>query len=71
MRKTILHDKTLLKPRGLAVHPLEGLLFYSDWDDKAPLIGRTNMDGTDHKVLFTTPQVRWPNGLSIDYIAHR
>ena len=71
MRKTILNRKTLVKPRGLAVHPLEGYLFYSDWNEKQPLIGRANMDGSDPKQLFTAPTVRWPNGLSIDYIAHR
>lgn len=61
----------MTKPRGLAVHPLHGYLFYSDWHEKDPHIGRANMDGSDHKVLFRSPLVRWPNGLAIDYIANR
>ena len=71
MRKTIMHKNLLVKPRGLAVHPMEGYLFYSDWNEKHPLIGRADMDGANPKTLFSEPHVRWPNGLSIDYIAHR
>ena len=39
MRKTILDGKVLGKPRGITLHPTEGLLFYSDWADKAACIG--------------------------------
>ena len=39
MRKTILDQQTLRKPRGLAVHPLHGYLFYSDWNEENPHIG--------------------------------
>ncbi|TRY76952.1 hypothetical protein TCAL_09210 [Tigriopus californicus] len=70
MRKTILKGK-MSRPRGLAIHPLEGYLFYSDWNEKQPHIGRTNMDGSDQKMLFSRPLVQWPNGLAIDYIANR
>ena len=47
MRKTILDGKTLGKPRGIAVHPLHGQLFYSDWNEKNPHIGSANMDGSN------------------------
>ena len=47
MRKIILDHRKLSKPRGIAVHPIHGYLFYSDWDDQNPHIGRTNMDGTE------------------------
>ena len=71
MRKTILDKRVLKKPRGVVVHPKEGVLFYSDWDDSKPHIGRANMDGSDQKVLFGAPNVQWPNGLSTDPLTSR
>ncbi len=74
MRKTIINGtggKVLVKPRGLAVHPLHGYLFYTDWNDKRPHVGRANLDGSGRQELFVSPVVQWPNGLSIDYIANR
>ncbi len=47
MRKTILSGKALVKPRGLAVHPVHGYLFFTDWNEKRPQVGRANLDGTD------------------------
>eukprot|EP00095_Tigriopus_kingsejongensis_P005304 maker-scaffold337_size202799-snap-gene-0.21 protein:Tk05304 transcript:maker-scaffold337_size202799-snap-gene-0.21-mRNA-1 annotation:"sortilin-related receptor" len=70
MRKTIMQGK-VSRPRGLAIHPMEGYLFFTDWNKMHPQIGRANLDGSDRKVLFTRPLVQWPNGLSIDYIANR
>ena len=52
MRKTILDSEILTKPRGIAVHPLHGFLFYSDWNDENPHIGRTDMDGSNKMVHF-------------------
>jgi hypothetical protein len=54
MRKTILDDGLLTKPRGIAVHPLHGHLFYSDWNEENPHIGRTDMDGSNRKVHFSS-----------------
>ena len=48
MRKTILDHEIVKKPRGIAVHPNLGLLFYSDWAEGNAHIGRTNMDGSGH-----------------------
>jgi hypothetical protein len=71
MRKTILDKRALGKPRGVVVHPKQGLLFYSDWHEDKPHIGRANMDGSEQKVLFGSPIVQWPNGLSIDPLSSR
>lgn len=71
MRKTIIEKQHLLKPRGIVVHPLEGYLFWTDWSQTKPAITRSNLDGTDIRVLFTKPQIFWPNGITIDYIAER
>ncbi len=50
--------------RGIAVHPKQGYLFYSDWADKAACIGRALLDGSNHSIIVPTnnnkgqPQVR-------------
>ncbi|CAB4061720.1 Very low-density lipoprotein receptor,Low-density lipoprotein receptor-related protein 1B,Low-density lipoprotein receptor-related protein 2,Low-density lipoprotein receptor-related protein 8 [Lepeophtheirus salmonis] len=71
IRKVILDAKILKKPRGIAVHPAYGYLYFSDWYEGGPSIGRTNMDGTSHKTIVKGDKVMWPNHLSIDYIANR
>ena len=48
MRKTILDQQTLRKPRGLAVHPLHGYLFYSDWNEENPHIGNVQFYFNDN-----------------------
>ncbi|XP_072931091.1 uncharacterized protein RpS19a isoform X1 [Epargyreus clarus] len=71
MRVTILDSKVLSKPRGIAVHPRAGYLFWTDWDRNSPSVSRSNLDGTDVKKLFTKPIVQWPNGITIDQMAER
>lgn len=71
MRKTIIERNHLSKPRGIVVHPVEGYLFWTDWSQTKPSITRSNLDGTDIRVLFTKPTIVWPNGITIDYIAER
>lgn len=73
MRKIVLDSHSLGKPRGIAVHPTEGYIFYSDWKEKAACIGRARLDGSDHQKIVTTEGrskdtiLGWPNGLSIDF----
>ncbi|XP_001688250.2 sortilin-related receptor [Anopheles gambiae] len=71
VRHTIIDSKYLNKPRGIVVHPMEGYLFWTDWNSIRPSISRSNMDGSDVRELFTKPQVAWPNGVTIDYMAER
>ncbi|CAH2090468.1 unnamed protein product [Euphydryas editha] len=71
MRATILNSTVLSKPRGIAVHPRAGYLFWTDWDRHSPSVSRSNLDGTNVKKLFTTPIVQWPNGITIDRMADR
>jgi len=79
MRKIILNSAVLgekSKPRGIAVHPTEGYLFYSDWADKAASIGRARLDGSNHSIIIDTDKkgrrlLGWPNGLTIDFSAER
>ncbi|XP_052741999.1 sortilin-related receptor isoform X1 [Bicyclus anynana] len=71
MRATILDSKVLSKPRGIAVHPRAGYLFWTDWDRNSPSVSRSNLDGKEVKKLFTNPIVKWPNGITIDQMADR
>uniref|UniRef100_A0AAG5DRM1 Sortilin-related receptor n=1 Tax=Anopheles atroparvus TaxID=41427 RepID=A0AAG5DRM1_ANOAO len=71
IRRTIIDSKHLNKPRGIVVHPMEGYLFWTDWNSIRPSISRSNMDGSDVRELFTKPDVTWPNGVTIDYMAER
>lgn len=56
---------TLHKPRGIALLPQNGTMFYSDWGDKA-MIGTAGMDGKNRRVLIDE-NIHWPNGLSLDW----
>lgn len=71
MRKTILDSQSLKKPRGVAVHPIAGYLFWTDWATENPSVSRSNLDGSHITTLFTKPTVEWPNGITIDHIAER
>lgn len=71
MRRTIIEAPNLNKPRGVVVHPLQGYLFWTDWNALRPSVSRSNLDGSDIKTLFSKPEVVWPNGVTIDYIAER
>lgn len=71
MRVTILDNNVLTKPRGIAVHPRAGYLFWTDWDRHAPSVSRSHLDGTHVKKLFGKPIVQWPNGLTIDQMSER
>lgn len=71
MRRTILDQKHLKKPRGIALHPVSGYMFWSDWNSESPSISRANLDGSNIKILFGKAVVEWPNGITVDYIAER
>ncbi|XP_019544975.3 putative vitellogenin receptor [Aedes albopictus] len=62
---TILIQDTLHKPRGIALMPQNGTLFYSDWGDNA-MIGSADMDGRNKRIVIDE-DIHWPNGLSLDW----
>uniref|UniRef100_A0A665WHY5 Low density lipoprotein receptor-related protein 2b n=1 Tax=Echeneis naucrates TaxID=173247 RepID=A0A665WHY5_ECHNA len=59
----------LRNPKGIAVHPSAGYLFWSDWYRPA-VIMRGFTDGSNAVPLVNTT-LGWPNGLSVDYIMDR
>ena len=48
-RYTLLEGE-LESPRGIAVHPAIGRMFWTDWDRYGPKIESANMDGTERMV---------------------
>lgn len=61
MRRTILGPNNVQKPRGIAVHPMMGYIFWTDWAPGNASVNRANLDGTNVKQLFHN-RVEWPNG---------
>ncbi|XP_046384183.1 sortilin-related receptor-like [Ischnura elegans] len=71
MRRTILNSTVLSEPRGIAVHPMQGYVFWTDWSPGDASVSRANLDGSDVCKLFTEPLVDLPNGITVDHIAER
>ena len=44
-------------------------MYWTDWSGSNPSVSRSNLDGADVRRLFTSPEVQWPNGISVDFIA--
>lgn len=66
---TVLISKHIDQPRAIVLHPLEGLMFWTDWGE-APAIAKAKMDGSDDVNIVDT-NIVWPNGLTIDYPSER
>nr|XP_054752462.1 low-density lipoprotein receptor-related protein 2-like [Lytechinus pictus] len=66
-RKTLV--KNLVKPRAIVLHPVEGIMFWSDWRSSA-VIERSYMDGNMRRVIIDTG-LRWTNGLTLDFQDNR
>lgn len=65
-QRRVLINTRLVNPRGIAVHPTRGLLFWSDWDRAGPKIEVANMDGSNRN-LFVNTSLQLPNSLTVDY----
>ncbi|XP_022093384.1 sushi, von Willebrand factor type A, EGF and pentraxin domain-containing protein 1-like isoform X2 [Acanthaster planci] len=61
----IVVDDGLEKPRGVAVHPQLGYLFWTDWGTRQT-IERSTLSGENRTVLADTG-LYFPNGITIDY----
>lgn len=59
-------EEGLVNPRGIAVHPGFGLLFWSDWNRLAPKIESSGLDGSNRKVIVSE-DILLPNSLVVDY----
>jgi nidogen (entactin) len=64
--RKILFSDGLVNPRAIAVDPVRGVMFWTDWNREAPKIEKSNMDGTERRTLVSEG-LGLPNGLAIDY----
>ncbi|XP_047349033.1 nidogen-like isoform X1 [Vespa velutina] len=65
-RKVLVSDG-LVNPRGIAVHPYQGKVFWSDWNRASPKLEWANEDGTGRAIFLQGDYVKLPNSLSIDW----
>lgn len=64
--RQVLVWQELDQPRGIAVDPTKGLMFWTDWGE-VPKIERCSMDGdpTSRKVIISE-NLEWPNSVCLD-----
>ncbi|KAL9889189.1 low-density lipoprotein receptor-like isoform 2-T2 [Glossina fuscipes fuscipes] len=67
-------EKILIKdelnvPRSIALDPIDGWMYWSDWG-ASPRIERAGMDGT-HRLTIVNYDVKWPNGITLDMVRKR
>jgi nidogen (entactin) len=61
-----LFSTDLVNPRSIAVDPIRGVMFWTDWNRDAPKVEKASMDGTERTVLVNDG-LGLPNGLTIDF----
>ncbi|XP_075157166.1 putative vitellogenin receptor yl isoform X2 [Haematobia irritans] len=66
---TVLVTEDVHQPRGVALWPQRGQIFWSDWG-VTPMIARSSMDGTNSRRLVTD-KIHWPNGVALDMHSDR
>lgn len=65
--RKVLFWKDLDQPRAIALVPMDGLMFWTDWGE-TPKIERASMDGNHStRRVVISDNIFWPNGLTIDY----
>ncbi|XP_068695706.1 low-density lipoprotein receptor-related protein 6-like [Montipora foliosa] len=71
--RKILFASQVYNPRGIALYPKKGLMFWTDWSFHSPKIERASLAGLDRIVLvdLRNSSQYWPNGIFIDYAEDR
>ncbi|XP_002024364.2 putative vitellogenin receptor [Drosophila persimilis] len=60
----VLVTEDVHQPRGLALWPQRGQMFWTDWGVK-PMIVRASMDGK-RSTPIVSENIHWPNGIALD-----
>lgn len=63
--RRVLISQGLEEPRAVALNPLEGYMYWSDWGSNVH-IGKAGMDGSNPRQLINS-SLGWPNALTIAY----
>ncbi|XP_059051418.1 nidogen-like [Achroia grisella] len=71
VRKVLFSGNGITNPRGIAVHPEKGKVFWSDWNRLGAKIEWANMDGSQRGVFLDQSDVKLPNSLAIDWSRDR
>ncbi|XP_060649592.1 very low-density lipoprotein receptor isoform X1 [Drosophila nasuta] len=66
---TVLIKDSLDIPRSIALDPIDGWMYWSDWG-ASPRIERAGMDGS-HRTTIINYDVKWPNGITLDMVRKR
>lgn len=59
-------DEGLMNPRGIAVDPFHGRLYWTDWYRKSPKIMMADMDGSNVQTI-ASEGLELPNDITIDF----
>ncbi|XP_014679192.1 PREDICTED: LOW QUALITY PROTEIN: low-density lipoprotein receptor-related protein 1-like, partial [Priapulus caudatus] len=62
----IVVETQLQEPRGIALDPTQGYMFYTDWEPKTPKLERAELDGSNRRNLVSTNIVS-PHAVTLDY----
>ncbi|UYV74241.1 LRP1B, partial [Cordylochernes scorpioides] len=62
----VIVDVALSKPRGIALDPVAGLMFFSEWGNTPPHIQRARLDGSE-RTRLVEHKIVYPCGLTLDY----
>ncbi|CAG0912851.1 unnamed protein product [Notodromas monacha] len=66
-----LYWKNIQDPRAIALVPSEGLLFWTEWTEKAK-VERAGMHGDEaSRYVLEDERIFWPNALTIDYAGRK
>uniref|UniRef100_A0A0K2T8A8 EGF-like domain-containing protein n=1 Tax=Lepeophtheirus salmonis TaxID=72036 RepID=A0A0K2T8A8_LEPSM len=58
------------KPRGLAVDPNKGFLFFTLWGGEYARVERSNLDGSSRRII-TDKKTVYPHGITVDFVKKR
>ncbi|XP_058118715.1 prolow-density lipoprotein receptor-related protein 1 [Anopheles ziemanni] len=62
----------MVNPRAIALDPMEGVLFWTDWEEGSPRLERCTMAGENRTVVkYVGSDGGWPNGIALDYVLKR
>ena len=67
--RKLLLNRNVDQPRGLAIDPCSGYIYWTDWG-RAPRIEKMTFTGTNRRAIVIS-NLGWPNGLTIDFVASK